>query len=245
MGVKTADRTLDLLELFSREQRPMSLSELAEQMGIPGSSAHGLVKTLQSRGYLYEINRKQGYFPTKKLSVMAGSITRAMPLLDRLEPYLSQLRDDTEETVVLAKQQGDLVVYLDVLEPNQGVRFSPNTGELKHLHSTASGKAILASMPEHVREKFLFRIPLERCTPNTITEVERLRQAIEVGRERGWCDIEGENIPDLMAIAAPVTINDETFVIVIGGPIQRFKPRMNEHASKLLAVCNAIKEQEA
>ena len=48
-----------------------------------------------------------------------------------------------------------------------------------------------------------------------------------------------------MAIAAPVTINDETFVIVIGGPIQRFKPRMNEHASKLLAVCNAIKEQEA
>jgi IclR family acetate operon transcriptional repressor len=244
MGIKTADRTLDLLELFAREQRPLSLSEVAELMDIPGSSAHGLIKTLQSRGYLYEINRKQGYFPTKKLSTMASSITRAIPLLDKLEPYLSQLRDDTEETVVLAKQQGDLVVYLDVFESNQSVRFSPNSGELKLLHSTASGKTILASMPEHVREKFLCRVPLERRTPNTITEVERLRQVIEMGRQRGWFDIEGENIPDLMAIAAPATINDETYVIVIGGPIQRFKPRMNEHANKLLNVCNVIKKQE-
>jgi IclR family acetate operon transcriptional repressor len=245
MGVKTADRTLDLLELFAREQRPLSLSEMAELMDIPGSSAHGLIKTLQSRGYLYEINRKRGYFPTKKLLVIANSITCAIPLLDKLEPYLSQLRDETEETVVLAKQQGDLVVYLDVYEANQSVRFSPKSGELKHLHSTASGKTILASMPEHVREEFLSRLPLERRTPHTITEVERLRQVIEIGRRRGWWDMEGENNPDLMAIAAAVTINCETYVVAIGGPIQRFKPRMNEHANKLLTACNAIKKQQA
>jgi len=243
MGIKTADRTLDLVELFARDQRPLNLSEMAELMGIPVSSAHGLVKTLQARGYLYEINRKQGYFPTKKLAVMTNSISRAIPLLDKLEPHLSQLRDDSEETVVLAKQQGDLVTYLDVFECNQSVRFSPISGEMKHLHSTASGKAILASMPNHEREMFLRRAPLEWRTPNTITDVERLRQEIEMGRQRGWCNIEGENIPDLMAIAAPVKINEEIYVIVIGGPIQRFKPLVNEHAKKLLTVCNAIETQ--
>lgn len=240
MGIKTADRTLDLVELFAREQRPLSLSEMAELMGIPTSSAHGLVKTLQARSYLYEISRKLGYFPTKKLAQLTASITRAMPLLGTLEPHLSQLRENTNETVVLGKQQGDSVTYLDVFECHQSVRFSPAIGEAKPLHSTASGKAILASMPSAELEQFLRRAVFERHTPHTITDVELLRQNIETGRRRGWFNIEGEHIPDLMSIAAPVRIGDQTYVVIIGGPIQRFKPLMDAHARQLLTTCGAI-----
>jgi DNA-binding IclR family transcriptional regulator len=243
MGIKTADRTLDLVELFARERRPLSLSEMAELIGIPVSSAHGLVKTLQERRFLYEISRKQGYFPTRKLALLAESITSAMPLLATLEPHLSQLREITNETVVLGKQQGDSVTYLDVFECNQSVRFSPVIGEGKPLHSTASGKAILASLPLPEFEKFLQRATLERHTANTITDAAQLRQEIDAGRPRGWFSIEAEHIPDLMSVAAPVQIGDQTYVVIIGGPTQRFKPLLEEHARQLLITCLAITEQ--
>ena len=51
--VKGASRTLDLLEVFTEAQAPMSLTELAQRTGIPLSSCHALVRTLQTRGYLY------------------------------------------------------------------------------------------------------------------------------------------------------------------------------------------------
>jgi IclR family acetate operon transcriptional repressor len=240
MGIKTADRILDVVELFARERRPLSLSEIAERIGVPVSSAHGLVKTLQERSYLYEISRKQGYFPTKKLALLVESITRAMPLLDTFEPHLLQLREITNETVVLGKQQGDSVIYLDVFECNQTVRFSPVIGEAKPLHSTASGKAILASLPPGEFEKFLQRVALEPRTTNTITDAEQLRHEIAAGRRRGWFSIEAENIPDLMAVSASVQIGDQFYVIAIGGPVQRFKPLAEEHAKQLLITCNDI-----
>lgn len=243
MGIKTADRTLDLIELFARERQPLGLSEMAELLGIPVSSAHGLVKTLQVRGYLYEINRKLGYFPTRKLSMLAETIARANPLLDAIEPHLARLRDETRETVVLAKRQGDSITYLDSFESSQSVRFSPVVGETKPLHSTASGKALLGALPDSALDEFLGKAALERRTSNTITDPAKLRQEIEKGRKRGWHHIEGENIPHLMSIAAPVRIGDETYAIAIGGPIQRFKPLLQEHAKKLLQACSEIEER--
>ena len=242
-GIKTADRTLDLIELFAREKQPLGLSEIAERMDIPVSSAHGLIKTLQARGYLVEINRKLGYFPTKKLSVLAHSITLAIPLLDTLAPYLSQLCADTAETVVLAKRQGDSITYLDTFECSQSVRFSPQVGEIKPLHNTASGKALLGALSSSALDDFLVRATLQRVTSNTLTDSTALRQEIEQSRTRGWYHVEGENIPHLMSVALSLMIGGDTYAIAIGGPIQRFKPLLDEHAKKLQEVCSRIEKQ--
>lgn len=242
-GIKTADRTLDIIELFAREEHPLGLSEIAELMSIPVSSAHGLIKTLQVRGYIVEINRKQGYFPTKKLGVLAQVITRAIPLLATLEPYLLQLCEDTDETVVLAKRQGDSITYLDTFECGQSVRFSPRTGEIKPLHNTASGKALLGTLSSSALDEFLSRAILDPVTLNTVTDPAILRQEIDSSRARGWYHVEGENIPHLMSIALPLRIGEDTYAIAIGGPIERFKPLLNAHAKKLQEVCSNIEKQ--
>lgn len=64
MDVKTAARVLDVLNLFAEAQKPLLYSEIAAQMEIPLSSCHGLLKTMVARGYLYEIGKKHGYYPT-------------------------------------------------------------------------------------------------------------------------------------------------------------------------------------
>ena len=55
----------DSLNLFAEAQKPLLYSEIAAQMEIPLSSCHGLLKTMVARGYLYEIGKKHGYYPTR------------------------------------------------------------------------------------------------------------------------------------------------------------------------------------
>ena len=92
MDVKTAARVLDVLNLFAEAQKPLLYSEIAAQMEIPLSSCHGLLKTMVARGYLYEIGKKHGYYPTQKLIHVATLICRSDPLNAVIEPVLARVR---------------------------------------------------------------------------------------------------------------------------------------------------------
>jgi DNA-binding IclR family transcriptional regulator len=237
---KTADRTLDVFELFANEQRPLNLSEISELLGIPLSSSHALIKTLQARGYLYDVGRRQGYFPTTRMQDIAQAIARAIPVLATIRPALSALRDETDETVVLAKRQGDDVTYLDVYESARTVRWSTFAGEIKPLHSTSSGKAILSCLPPDALDELLGRLPFQRRTEATITSARELKEQIEKGRGRGWYQSIGETVPELMAVSAPVRIGGEIYAVTTGGPTNRFRPRMTRHAAALVRTCARI-----
>ncbi len=52
--VKSADRTLDIFELFAAEPRGLTISEISDRLGLARSSTHGLVHTLAARGYLVQ-----------------------------------------------------------------------------------------------------------------------------------------------------------------------------------------------
>jgi DNA-binding IclR family transcriptional regulator len=230
--VKSANRALDVFEAFRLRQRPLSLSEIAEVIGAPASSCHGLIRTLESRGYLYEAGRRLLY-PTRRLYDVARDIMAHDPVLERVEPELARLRDATRETVILGKRQDDGVVYLDVLEGLHTIRYSAAPGEVKPLHSSAIGKAMLGSLPEDELERLLPHLDLARVTENTLTTANRLAKDIAVGRERGYFVTRGENVADVMAVATNLVLNDEPYAIAIAGPIQRMEPTLTEHCERL------------
>jgi DNA-binding IclR family transcriptional regulator len=238
--VKTADRTLDLFELFAREQRPLNLSQIAQLLAIPVSSAHGLIKTLQARGYLFELSRREGYYPSRRLPSLAEAIAAATPVGALVSPILGALRDESKESVVLVKRQGDRVQYVEVFETDESVRFSPVAGETKPIHTTASGKAILSTLAPDALEASLARLDLTPVTELSVTTARELRDHVEKGRRRGYWVVAGENIRDLMALAAPVRIGGEVFAVVVGGPPPRIRAAIAEHAQRLLRACAEV-----
>ncbi len=179
----------------------------------------------------------QSYFAEPLLSDTSAD---AAPLLDVFGRRLAALRDASGETVLLTTRQGDAVINLDVHESAQSVRFSPVIGELKPMHSTAAGKAMLGKLSEEDLTRVLARLRLERHTESTITDRATLIADIAKGRKRGWYCIVGENIRDLMSIAVPLAIGGEIYAVTIGGPIQRIKSKMATHAERLLRTCAAI-----
>lgn len=215
-------RTLDVFEAYRRARRPLSLSELARLADIPTSTCHGVMRTLEQQGFLYFVSGRDAY-PTRRLWELAETLRENDPLAQRLEPALAQLRDEVDETVILGTRQADSVLYLLVLESRQSIRYSSRAGERKPLHSSSIGKVMLASLAPAALDAWLGRRRLARVTANTLTRAAALRADLDAGRKRGWHTTHGENVADVTAIAAPLTIGNTVLAVAIAGPTHRMQ----------------------
>ena len=244
MNVKTAGRTLDLFEAFAREGKPLSLSQLARAIDAPVSSCFGIVRTLEARGYLYEVKARAGYYPTKLLFEHASAIASRDPLAERFAPALEKLRDQTGETVLLSKRLDRQAVYLAVLDSVHSIRYSPKVGELRPLHASASGKALLGSLAPELRSELLAGMRLPRVTSRTITSRAALEADLALGRSRGWYVTHGETVADLMAVAVAVPVRGEVYSVALAGPMHRMESALKRYV-KLLSELRATLEDDA
>jgi IclR family acetate operon transcriptional repressor len=244
MTVKMALRVVELIELFAQEKQPLVLSEMARLLEMPVSTCLGLLRTLEQRGYLYETGRRQGYYPTSRLLAMAQVIAAHDPVLDRVRPTLAELRDATRETVVFAKLQGPgRVVYLDVADAPQAIRYVAEAGDTREAYANSLGRALLSTLDAAARRAMLAARTLERLTDGTLTEPDAIEREIARSLERGWFANLGESVGDLAGFAWPLRINGESYAISVAGPLYRLASRAEEIAAMLRAACLSVERQ--
>jgi DNA-binding IclR family transcriptional regulator len=239
------DRAMSIFEAFESQARPLTLSELSQAAGLPMSTCHGIVRALTQRGYLYLTNRHKDLYPTGRLSDMARHIRANDPYLERLESRLGPLREATRETVIVGKRQRDEVVYLSVLEGPQTIRYSARAGDIKPLHSTSIGKALLSVEPDGAVRTWTHSHELPAVTSSTLTTIDALMADLHAGRQRGWFATHGESVSDVLAIAVPVAVNDEVLGIAVAGPIHRMLHGVERVASLLLEVKAQMEKRNA
>jgi DNA-binding IclR family transcriptional regulator len=238
---KIVDRTLDTLELFEREKRPLSLTDIARLLDIAVSSCHDVIQALQARGYLYEVAPRAGYYPTARLQWLGAAISEHDPVAARAEGLLRAIRDSLDETVLLAKISGMQATYLLVFESTHPLRYLAKVGDnVRTLHATSGGKALLAGLDEARLEAYLRSIELEPMTDLTITSKSQLRQELIKGRERGWFDNEGESLEGATTLTAPFRWNGVTYLVTIAAPTARIKARFEEAVGTLTNVCELL-----
>lgn len=241
--VTSIERVIDIFEAFQASQRPLSLTDLAEAVGIPKSTCHAIVSTLTARGYLYTLNRPRALYPTKRMYDVANDILAKDPFVEHATPVLERLRDATRETVILGKRQGESVIYLQVIEGLHSIRYSAKPGEFKPLHSSSIGKALLGSLKEPELRAWLEGRQLASITPTTKTEHEALIQDILESRRVGYFVTRGENVSDVWAVATFLTINNETLAVAVAGPRHRIEGNVAECANLLVATCSFLSRQ--
>ena len=235
---KTTRRTLEVLEAFQQHKQPMSLTELARVLKAPVSSCHGIVRTLIAHGYLYSIEADRTLYPTKRLLRLAETITANDPFLRRISAALVELRDVSGESILLGKQRGDVVVYLDVVESRQTIRYSGQPGDTKFLHASSIGKSLMAAMDKAVLDDWLATYPLDRKSPTTITSVRRLRADLEVARAAGYHISDGETTSGVLALAVAIPLDGDAVGVSIAGPKFRIEPRLEQHVALLRKLQN-------
>lgn len=234
-GVKTAVRTVNLFEAFARRKGPMTLTQIAESLSAPISSCHGLVRTLSAMGYLYTSEQSRAIYPTKRLLEIATVISDHDPVLESIVPILESLRDNSNETVLLGRRQGEGVLYLDVIQGGQTVRYSAGVGDIKPLHSSAIGKAFLGRLDPGERAAQIARLPMDNHTPNTIVDRAALEADLSAGIAKGYFVTKGENVVDVMGIATTAEVYGDVFGIAIAAPLARMEGDEELQAARLLA----------
>lgn len=243
--VKSAQRVLDILEYFASTRTPATLSTLSHALKLPKSSCLALIETLHASGYVYEVKSGVGYYPTRRWLDKAQTVNAHDPLIEKMRPVMRTLSEDTDETIILGKRADTRVIYLEVVESSQTLRYAAVAGQFKPLHGTASGKALLAALSVSERRELMQSYKLTRLTGRTICSYAALEREIERGIERGWHISRGENEPDTTAVAVPVVVADDSLVLVVAGMTARIAPKVDRIGSKLRAAARRLESNSA
>jgi len=202
-NVKSAIRTLRLMELFAAAERPLTLSEVAASLAIPKSSAHMLIGTLLAEGYLDEGPRGGYVLPARLAGGWAGGPVGA--LVRAAAPEMDRLRDAFQETVVLGVPTPalDVRIVAHRISP-LAIRYDVSRDPSIPGWATAMGHAILSRLPEPEVRAYLERCERQPLTARTLTAVDDILAAVARARDRGHALNVDERIEGASGAAAPV-----------------------------------------
>jgi len=198
----TLEKCVQILTLFS-DSPVLQVSEIAEKMGQPRSTAYRYVAALRANHLVEEAEDGPGYRLGPKILELAASMSRR-PLRDVAKPYLARIGRETGETVILLGLRDQVGVCLEKVDGNQTLRVSYDRGDVYPLHASATGKAILAYLDRKEQKQIIKTIGLKSFTPTTITQSSILEREFEKIRENGFSESDGELIEGTQGIAAPI-----------------------------------------
>jgi DNA-binding IclR family transcriptional regulator len=240
---RATDRVIDILELAAGSRDGVALKELSVRAETPKSSLLPLLRTLSARGYL-EQGRAGEYRLGPRALELAARAPARRDLVEAARPALEALMRRTGESAFLTTLAADAaaVVFIDVVESEQLIRYTVNVGQRSPLHATANGKAILAFLPAGERDEILRALALKRYTERTLTTLPALRASLDETRTAGVAVSVDEVVRGAAGIAVPVFDREGRVVgaCAVGGPTERIRPRVRPLVADVKATARAI-----
>jgi DNA-binding IclR family transcriptional regulator len=202
--VKSAERTLDLFELLANWGREMSHAEIAEALNIPKSSLTKLLKNLSTRDYIRFVPETKGYRLGDALLKLAQKSNQLRSLVACAEPVLADITQQTGESCALNQLKGDQVEVVAAVTSQQRLVSHLRLGDLAPLYAVSGGKAILAFLPDVMREEYLRALSFERFTPTTITTKKALNAELAEVHNTGIAFSMEEYTPGIVGVGVPI-----------------------------------------
>ena len=210
--------------LASKAEVGITLAELSALIGMPKSSTHRYLATLQELG-LAERKNGDRYSLGVKVIELAGSFLAKSDLRNETQVVLKDLAERTGETIHLAVPSGAEVVYIAKVESTHALGMFSHIGARLPMHCTALGKAILAFSKAEQLQLVLSQ-PLIRRTPHSITSPDALKAELDLIHARGFAIDNEENELGIRCVGAPIIDYTATPIaaISISAPRDRMAP---------------------
>lgn len=242
-GEKSLARVFEILEAVGRSRCGLRGPEVAAALGVPVSTVFRMLKFLTDRGYL---RKKETRYTLGPGLMRLGSVARGQnPLAQLARPLLTELSEETGETVHLAELRGSEVVYIDKVEGSRPVRMGSMIGRSSPCYCTGVGKALLAFQPAARREKLVAETVFDRFTPHTIGNGAALRRELEAVRSRGYAVDDGEHEPGVFCVAAPVldASGEAVAGISVSGSEIYLRERVAAVATRVVSAARRLSEE--
>ncbi|WP_049893441.1 IclR family transcriptional regulator [Halogranum rubrum] len=239
-SLKTTIMTFKVVELL-KAREGAGVTEVADELGIAPSTAHNHLSTLEAQQYV--VKEGDTYHLGLRFIGLGNFVRTRKQGFGKAEHYTTVLSEESECRSIFTAEEHGRGVYIHTAPGKHGVWTQSTVGKRIYLHSTASGKAILAHMPRERVEEIVEQVGLPRETEQTIDDQADLFAELETIRERGYATNVEEQIEGVRAIGAPVLQPDGSVfgALSVAGPSNRMKgDRFDELTEILLGIANEL-----
>lgn len=231
-SVRVMNRTFDIIELLSQEQRSMSVTEISKATGISKSTAYRLLQAMYARRYV-EKDKNSCYSIGIKLIELVSCHINGLELQTEAKPFLSVLRSELSLTTHLGILEADEVIYIEKMNLYPTTMIYSQIGYRSPAYCSSMGKCLLSCLSGDELDEALFNCKFEQFTPNTITNIHDFKQHLKKVRKQGWAmddeeyklghrcvgapifDYRGDAIASISASGIITEISDEKLPMII------------------------------
>jgi DNA-binding IclR family transcriptional regulator len=219
----TIERVLDILDAVAASPKPLSATEINNELNLPKATAHRLCAELEARGYLLKQINGKSYVPGNRLRDVAVGVLANARFSATRQAILTRLSEAVGETCNIAYPDGLYMAYSDRVETKAPLRLQFPIGMRVPLYCTASGKLYLSTLPRARRKAIVSKLKMVNHAKNTITHPDDLLAQIEEINQTEVSIDNQELYDDVIAIAVAITDKQGRFysALAIQAPATR------------------------
>lgn len=199
----TTKKTIEVLELISKNPNGLTLNEVASLLDLPKSTVFDILATLKMMDIIkYQDERLKNYVIGTKLFIIGNSYIENDDLINSSRKLIKELGDKLGRTVFIGQESQGKILYLYKYEPDNAIITTSNIGSTVHLYNTALGKSILAHRED--QDELIKNLKYKKYTKNTITNEFDLREELAKVKKFGYAIDNREVEEHLSCIGAPI-----------------------------------------
>ncbi len=220
-GIRALERALDILDALAGGG--LTLTALSAQLGQAPSTVHRVLATLAARAMVEQDPATQAWHVGAGAFRYGSAFLRRAGVIERAQPLLRRLMEETGETANLGIAQGDSVLFVSQAEAQHSIRAFFPPGTRTPLHASGIGKALLAHAAPEALARLDLDGPLTRFTARTITDPQALRAELAAIAAAGTSLDDEEKAEGMRCVAAPVFDLHGAAIagLSVSGPTQR------------------------
>ncbi len=228
-------RAVHVLRTLGAGSRPMTATEVAQQMGLPRATTFRILLTLEEEGFVERDDTR--YSLGWDLARLAGGIDPASRLAPRVSGIIADLAEEIGETITLSLRRGryDLDLVVQANPRRVGMSVTDMHGQKWPLHASATGKLLLSELPDDEVASATAG-HLDALTERTITDYADLRRELKITRDRGWAITDQELEDGIVSVAVPIRDSggDLLAALTYVGPVHRLGPETQHELTRRL-----------
>ena len=218
-------KAVEIIDMITASEHELGATEISHQLGLNVSGIYHILNTLKECNMIEQNPQTKKYRLGLKLWKIGQKAGMRNQLGVYIQPYLTELRDATNETANLTVLDNHEIVYIAQEESNRFAKMFTKMGAKAPVYCSGAGKVLLAYQTEEIRNSILSRVIFHKYTEKTILDAQTLEQELETIRRNGYAFDDEEREEGVSCIAAPIFDFDNEVIAAmsISGPTTRFR----------------------
>lgn len=240
--IQSLERGLAVINSFSRDHNPQTLSEVANRTGLSRATARRFLLTLSELGYVDQQGRD--FTLTPRVLDLGYSFLSSFRVVEMAEPFMERLVDEVRESSSMSVLDGAEIVYVARVPTSRIMTIALALGSRLPAYPTSMGRVLLAGLPDEELDRYMAATSFEQLTPHTVTDPKRLRTIVQQTRESGYALVDQELEEGVRSIAAPIrngrgetiaamNVSCHASRIDVERMLEEFRPKLVETAAEI------------